>query len=293
MLDKIKNFTLKFIHPPVMLKIILTVISAILLFFTFRYGIEHSIIAYISYFVSAYTLTVIVAGTPIIVRKGKRFIADNPYSSKIIGDTALRTRIGLYLGLFINLMFAIFKLFTGILYNSSWFISVAIYYFILGIARFMLLRGVRSTLKSDDDERQLTELKYYRLTGVLLFVLDLAITSMASYMIYQNETYYYPGVVIYATAAYTFYRLISSVANFIKQRHAKNPLISAAKSLNFATALMAIFSLQTAMFIQFGTKPQNEQVLNSITGAIVCFAVLSMAIYMIIKSNRILKAKKH
>ncbi len=292
-MKKIKLFLYNLIFTlPWWLKLILTVVSAALITFTFLFGIDHSVIAYISYLLSAYTLTVLIASTPIIVRKGKSIILQNRYSSKIINDSTLRIRLKLYLGLFINLSYAIFKLSTGVLYGSSWFVSVAVYYFILGLNRFIVLRGVRDSLSCNSNEQEITELKYCRITGTLLLLLDLAISIMASYMIYENETYYYPGMVIYVSAAYTFYRLVSATVNFIKLRKSHSPLIISANSLDLSAAIMAIYILQTAMIARFSKATDTVWILNTITGTAVFILVLGIAIHLIITSTVKLKNKK-
>ena len=94
-LKQLSQYASKIIRPPVIFKLILTAVSAVLLGFTFTHGIEHTVIAYISYLVSAYTLTVIIAGMPVVFRKDRYILASNRYSSRIINDLELRTRLSL------------------------------------------------------------------------------------------------------------------------------------------------------------------------------------------------------
>lgn len=292
-MKQLADLASKIIRPPNIIKLCLTAVSAVLLGFTFTHGIEHTVTAYISYFVSAYTLTVLIAGMPVVFRKGKYILTSNRYSSRFINDIDFRTRVTLYSGLFINMVYAMFKLSTGIMYRSSWFISIAAYYFILSIIKFLLLLGVRSSSKTaENDRKKRSELRYCRSTGILLLALDLAMTAISINMIVKNERYPYPGMVIYASAAYTFYRLVASTINVLKYRKINNPLMSAAKALDFATALMAIFALQTAMLTRFGGENQYTAVLNSATGGVVCSAVLIIAVYVIVKSSLDLKKCK-
>ncbi len=292
-LKQLSQYASKIIRPPVIFKLILTAVSAVLLGFTFAHGIEHTVIAYVSYVVSAYTLTVIIAGMPVVFRKGRYILASNRYSSRIINDLELRTRLSLYFGLFINMVYAMFKLSTGIMYRSSWFISIAAYYFILGIIKFLLLLGVRTSSKAaENDRKKRSELRYCRSTGLLLLALDLAMAAITVNMILRDKRYQYPGMVIYVSAGYTLYRLIASTINVIKYRKISNPLMSAAKALDFATALMAIFALQTAMLTKFGGAGIYVAVFNSLTGGIVCFSVLLIAVYVIIKASIDLKKYK-
>lgn len=67
--------------------------------------------------------------------------------------------------------------------------------------------------------------------------------------------------------------------------------MSAAKVINMSTALVSIFSLETAMLAEFG-KENDEQfrlIMTSLTGAGVSLIVIGMAVFMIIKSSILLK----
>ena len=60
--------------------------------------------------------------------------------------------------------------------------------------------------------------------------------------------------------------------------------------LFMSQALVSILSLETAMIAQFGGDDSVfRQVMTSATGAGVCLIVLGMAVYMIIRSTKILK----
>ena len=77
----------------------------------------------------------------------------------------------------------------------------------------------------------------------------------------------------------------------IKFRKYESPVLSAAKAISLAAALVSILSLETAMLAQFGSEddPLFRKVMTGTTGGGVCVIVLGMALFMIIKSSRQLK----
>lgn len=74
------------------------------------------------------------------------------------------------------------------------------------------------------------------------------------------------------SSVFTVYCLINVSVNVIKYPKINNPIISCAKILSLAGALMSMFALQTAMFSAFDTSGQAYQRrMNAIAGGIVCF----------------------
>ena len=63
-----------------------------------------------------------------------------PLGERIVNDVVFRTEVALYPAVIINLGYAAVHLGSGVYYHSSWSLSLAGYYIVLGIMRFLLLR---------------------------------------------------------------------------------------------------------------------------------------------------------
>lgn len=291
--DNFMKILSRLLHPHYIIIILLSVISAAGLCYVFLNGLDETLIAYVIYFLSFYSLCVVVAATLPIIKKCKDIIYGNAHANRYLTEAELRTRISLYSGTVINFTYAVFKLFTGIYSRSVWFGAVSVYYMVLCLIRFLLIKNDRRSAKIETKkERLLHEWKSYRASGWLLLVLNVAISGMVFQMIWQNKGYSYPGFVIYASAAYTFYRLTMAIIQTAKIQKSNNPVFSAAKAMDLCVALMAIFALQTAMFASFGadTSDSTRRLMNTITGGTVCFEVLCVAVFMIIRSSRAIKS---
>lgn len=274
--------------------VLLVLLSTGLLLYAFLYPGANEIVAYISYAISAYTLTVVVIKMPPVCKKMKHGLYANKYTGTYLTEPLLRAKISLYTGLGISIIYACFKLGMGIYLASMWLEAVAVYYIILSLMRFALLRRYRRSSKYEDaDDLRIFGLKSFRFCGILMFLLNIAVSGLVMQMIWKNQTYEYPGFLIYATAAYAFYCLTMAIINMVKYRRMEQPILSAAKMLSFSCALMSILAMQTAMLTQFGDGQENfARLMNSLTGGAVCFCIFIMAVWMVRKANKELTLMK-
>ena len=240
--------------------------------------------AYMIYCMSAYCLTIWVLPLPRLFRKAKanmiHRLTGTVFGGKYIGDLAFRGSVNIYQGMMINFLYVVFRIFVGIRYSSVWFLTIAIYYLLLGIMRLSLILSYRNrSVKS--------ELRCYRRTAWLLFLLNIPMGGMIVLMVLTDSGYSYPGYVIYLSALYTFYTIILAIVNLVKFRKLGSPILSAAKVLNFVAALMSLLGLQTAMISQFSTKGEDfRRRMNAITGGGVWFSVILIAVYMLLHSRK-------
>ena len=206
--------------------------------------------------------------------------------NRYLADMAFRGNLSIYQGMTVNFLYAIFRAVTGIRYASAWFISMAVYYLILGIIRAYLIVCYK--------ERHVTDENIcYRNTAWFLFLLNVPMGGMIILMIRTNSGFSYPGYVIYLSALYTFYTLIIAVRNLVKFRRVGSPILSAAKVLNLIDAMMSILGLQTAMISQFSMNGEGyRKMMNTITGGFVYGIVLAIAIYMLLYSRKFRKKAK-
>ena len=185
--------------------LLLVIVSAALLIYAFACPDANPVIAYAGYFISAYTLAVVCFRMPKIFKALKKSLYSNAYSKKIITDKKLRTEFFMYFSCGFSIIYAIIKFSAGVYYHSLWIGAVAVYYIIVSLMRFGLIKQYRNNLKRENDrEQRILALKSYRFCGVLMFVLNIAVSGLVVQLIWHGETYQYPGFLIYAFAAYSF-----------------------------------------------------------------------------------------
>lgn len=289
----------KLLFPPVWLIVLLSVISAAALTFIFIKGLETSSVVwvaglvYAAYVLASYSLTVVCAACVILFpncyRKIKQKIYDNKFGNRYMTDAAYRTHFSLYVSLGINLLYVATNLFSGIRYRSVWSVTLAAYYIILAVMRFLLLRFVGRVGIGKD---RVKELKRSKLCGIILMTVNLALSGVVILVIVQDRGFEYSGMLIYIMAMYTFYVTVNSVINIFKYRKYNSPVMLTAKAISFTAALVSMLSLTTAMLSRFGTEndtPRFNQIMVGATGAGVCVLVITMSVYTIVRTNKELK----
>lgn len=282
-----------FFLPPLAIIIIVPIAAALVIFALSNQGLV-PVLEYVSYVLSAYALIILILGfkgiksAVIGTAKNSRIykrLDDNKLTNMFLNDLNFKGKISLYQGLAVSTIYAIFKGITALYFRSVWTGAVAAYYLFFGIVRIVLVRGTRKIEIGSNIERLVAEYKIYCVCGVLTFLINIGMVGMTILMIRDNEHAKYPGVIIYLSAAYTFYAFILAIMNLVKFRKAKSPILSASKALNFEAALMSMFSLQTAMIAQFGEEDAVfRQIANTLMGSAVCVTTFGIAVFMIIKS---------
>lgn len=290
-----KNFGKRLLFPPIWLMILLAVLSAAALPLIFVKRLEQSPVAYAVYVVAFYALTVVCAFFSVVLPKRykaiKQRVYDHPIGHRYMTDAAFRTHVSLYVSLGINLLYVGMNVFSGVLYRSAWFGILAGYYMILAVMRFLLLRYVRRVGIGRD---RTGELKSTMLCSAILLTVNFVLTGAVMMILYQNRGFHYHGMLIYVMAAYTFYITTHTIIDLVKYRKLGSPVMTTAKVIALSAALVSMLSLETAMLSQFGQDmaPENKWLMIALTGAGVSGTVVTMSVYMIVRSYKEIKKKE-
>lgn len=250
---------------------------------------SETLFAYAVYFLSAYTLCClvfyIIEQYRLLVRKALKVT----YIHRYFHDFEWRTFVNTYVSLAISLAFAALKLTFSFRLSSLWFAAIAVYYIVLSITRYIILSNNRKMNGIEEQEkRRLGQLRTYRTSGYMLFFLTAALLGAVWQMVFSAKSYTYPGHLIYAVAAFAFYSIITAGLNLSRVQTLDNPIVSAARLINFASALVSMLALQTAMFAAFGGTDTKilSQYLNAIFGTLICFGVFALAVVAVIRAGK-------
>lgn len=298
---KIAGIFKKILFPPPLPNLFAALIGYGLILCVAIFGLKNPVICYVAYLASAYALTVTITGFPHLIafvrRLGEQIsghrlavkFKNTRFGRRYTGDVRFRTHVSLYLGLAVNLLYIAMKMISGFYYRSVWFIALAFYYILLAVMRYLLLTrtGGRRVGRTPME----TEWRRYRLCGVLLLLMNQALVGIIVIIVRQNRGFDYPGLLIYAMAAYAFYALISAAVRIVKSRKHGSPILSAAKAVSFAAALVSMLSLTTAMLARFGGGDDGDfrRIMTASVGGGVCAIVIATAVYMIARAQKNLK----
>lgn len=282
--------TILFPHPAVI--VILIPVAAALLIYSFLFLDGKELITYISYFLSAYALTVACVRIPHLIGFLRFIKEDNQYIKRYLTDTHLRINISLYGSLIWNIAYAVLQLGLGFYHHTVWYYALAVYYILLSSMRFFLLRHTRKNNAGEDRRK---ELLLYRFCGIMLLVMNLALAVIVTYIVLQGRVFIHHEITTIAMAAYTFTALIMAIINVVRYRKYESPVFSGAKVVSLSAALVSMITLESTMLTTFGSEGQESFRLTmlAITGLGIILFILILAIYMIVKATKKLKEEEN
>lgn len=277
-----KAYFKKFLYPKnciVILNLFIIVISLFYLIYFDKFG---KVEAYFLYLVMTYSLVIIcIKIYQIIKNKINKIINSNHFFKEYVNNHELRYKLSLIISLILNIIYAGFKLITGILFKSIWFITFALYYILLVIIRINILKE-----ETNDKSNLLEEYIKYRKTAVILLLTNVILTMIILIIINQKIMNIYPNWIAIAASVYTFSIIYSAIYNLIKYRKYKSPLMSSAKVINVITSLVSLISLEIILIPTFGSNNiEFFEIMVMATGGGIALIIMIISLYMIIKST--------
>ena len=268
---------------PAWLDILMFLLFCAGLIWVFIHSLEMYWPSYVLYGMSAYSLTALCIKLPAVFRKEQLWMKTHPKVEELLKNAELHFQLGLYFEQFINFSYGIFKIVSGVIVGSAWLGADGIYNFTQALIQlFQILRRKKpGTI--------IKQWKSYRFCGILILLMHLTLTGIVFQMVNWNRVEESGEIMIIATAAFAFYKFISSFIALAKDRKHTRPIDSSVRMLELSQAIFAIFSLQAGLLHTFGTGESWERALNLAEGCIVCLLTVAMGIYMICRANREMK----
>ena len=291
-----KKIGRKLLFPPVWLMVLLTIASTVLLTFVFLEGREQQVGSYLVYVLAFYTLCVVTLFCILVLprqyRKIKQKIYEHPLGNRLMTDRVFRTNISLCVSFVVNMLYVGLNVWSWYMLRSYWFLVLAVYYAIMAVMRYLLVRYVRIQKIGTSI---LGEWKRSKVCAYILLLINLSLSGAVLMILYQSKGYDYPGLMIYVMALYTFYSTTHAIVDIVKYRKLGSPIMSTAKIVSLSAALVSMLNLETAMFAQFGAdmSPENQRIFIILTGAGVSAAVVTLSAILIVKATKAIRSEKY
>lgn len=297
---RIRDFFVKITKPTrltvglsVVILVIIALITPLLLTAEMSGGLE--IISYVFYGLSAlglaYAVCVFIMGGPRIKRMAVEHLHKNPLTNKLISNYGFRTLIASTVAFGMSLINSVVNAYLGISERSIWFGALAAYYILLALMRSGML--TYQIKPGDFESGAMIRAKIYTRCGLLLLILNAALSSAIAQMIFDDRSFEYKDWLIYAFAAYAFYKVIMSVINAVRAGRQENLAIRAVREINTVDAAVSILALQTALLHTFTDGSVDISLFNTLTGSAVSLFSLSLSISMIIRGKKRIKEIKN
>ena len=241
---------------------------------------------YILYAVAAIVLTYFVYTMFIFVPKMKagitKSLQKHKFTNKLLKDYGYRTIVFSFISFVLNLAYISFILVMAIMSKTAWYFTITVYYIVLAFMKGNVFHSKRKY------GTEIKEARAFRFSGIMFVVMTIVFSGVIVLIYKANHYFEYAGLLIYAVAAFTFYKLILGIINIFKARKHDSLYIQNIRNINLANALISIIILQVAMFQAFSPS-SNLGFANALTGAGVSAIILVLGIIMIVKANKKLK----
>lgn len=279
-------------NPPTYIKVLtflvatLSSIGSIIVAVTMDMESALSVLAYILFGIAgitlAYAVFLIIPLFPKMKNGILEWMEKRSFTRKLVENYGFRTIIFAVGTFSLSIVFAGVNAYLGIAYKSIWFGALATYYIMLAFMR----GGILISHQKNGAENEQKQIKLYRNCGIVLLILNVALSSSIAQMIFDGAHFVYVGLTIFAYAAYAFFKITMSIINFIKANRRESLVVQAIRNINLADAVVSILALQTALLNTFSQGDINVSLMNTFTGIIVSAFTVGLGVYMIIKSSK-------
>ena len=172
--------------------------------------------------------------------------------------------------LLFNMVYSVYHIIFGITTYSWWFFTIGIYYAILSIVRFVVLRhkGKKRFV--------------IRFTGIMLMVLSISLVGTVILAFVKDRGTEFHLIVMLAIAVYAFTKITLATIKWIKARKSKSAKLITLRNISFADAFVSVFSLQRSMLVTFEGMTEIEiRIMNVATGSAVCVIVFLLGLNLL------------
>jgi len=181
-----------------------------------------------------------------------------------------RTQKLALVGLLFHMVCSIYHMALGITTNSWWFFTIGIYYAILSIVRFAVIRH--------KGEKRFV----IRFTGIMLMVLSVSLVGTVILAFVKDRGTEFHLIVMLAIAVYAFTKITLAAIKWIKARKSNSAKGIALRNISFADAFVSIASLQRSMLVSFeGMTDIEIRMMNVATGSAVCVIVFLLGFHLV------------
>ena len=258
-----------------------------------------NVITYLIYAVAlvglSYSIYTFVAVAPKMKKRFVEWSKKYEFTDNLVRNYGMRTIVFAIGSFLISAAYGAYNLTLSALEASVWYGVLAGYYILLASMRggvvFYHRKKRKREKKGTFDNEEARQIKKYRDCGALLIVATFALIVAVLQMVLIDRKFTHTGLMIYVSATYTCYKVTMSIINIVKAKKQTDMTVQAIRNINLADAMVSILALQTSMIHSFGGDEEIgfASQMNAVTGTVVCALVLSLGIYMVVKSKRLLK----
>ncbi len=174
----------------------------------------------------------------------------------------------------INFAFGVYNGIFGLIDKSYWYFALSVYFTVLGIMRFGVVRAQKNT---KDTLKFIT-----RFTGCMLIFMGITMAGIVYMAANDKIGGKYHQIIMITMALYAFSKITLAIINLVKAGRTDNIALKALRNIALADAAVSIFSLQRSMLVSFdGMSDENMFLMNCLVGSAVYILIFLLGINLL------------
>jgi len=257
-------------------------------------GAGKSAPAYIIYACTGLTLVYALFLTGQLLRALKQRLlamADkHTFTRNLRRDYVFRTVVLGACSFFGNVAYTVFLCVMALYSGVFWYWVLAGYYVLLTSMRGgVLLENRKNERKFGGNPTRLQKEKLasYRSCGVTLLTSTSVLLLSVVLILIKGGAFRMPAWIVYVMGAFAVYRMATAARHMAKAKRCDDIIVRIVRNVNFATALVSVFILQTLIMQTFAVH--HAVVWNALTGIGVCIGIVCVGLYMLSTAKRMLQ----
>lgn len=196
----------------------------------------------------------------------------------------------LYVSLFsilVTLSFVIYNAYFGIKYVDAFSIGISIYYLLLIWVRSATLIFEKVISEKDDMIKSRLRIKNYKISSIFVFIIDICLIAPIILMVIEPKDVFFGIIPAIAMAAYSTYKIVIAIINYIKSKKSKNPTIILLREINIIDAIVSILTLQHTLIMVNGGMNDDMRTLSFVTSILLIVLIIGFSIFSYLKNKKL------
>lgn len=211
---------------------------------------------------------------------------------KIKSNSDYRDALMFVISTIMTLAFAIYNRVLGAVNKSIWHESIGLYYLLLLIIKVIIVLTQKDAKKRTFERKEKINKIVFYITGVILFLVNIALTVPIILMIKNQRTVIFGLIESIAIAAFTTFKVYMAIRNYIKNRKATNIIVKEIKTISLIEAIVSILTLQNTLITVNGSVEEDEglttlTIVSSIVGLLIILYFVVIMFINYINRNKI------
>lgn len=198
---------------------------------------------------------------------------------RLLKDAFFRSIVTATFSMGWNLIYALFNAVLALVYLSYWYLSLFVYYVLLGSMRLYVVIG---KTKLNHSVAHIT-----KWCGIGMVCLSVTLAGIMSMIISDDRNPSYNTIVMITIATFTFYIMTLAIISAVKARRHKNSRWILLRDIALAGAIGSMVSLERAMLGTFGDATDDSStIMEIISGAAFYVIILVIGLALLSRSRQ-------